>query len=141
MSGKSGATTFPGRARNGGRGARVCQASGFVRRAQDVVLDVRQGWVSKEFADLTPGFGTAHPQDRKRETPKSDPTPIPRPNMDPNPGSLSARDMGYTDAQVREAIRRGVPLSTLQPGPRLRRARWGEDATDWGTQSAHWGTF
>ena len=114
MGGKSGAKTFPGRARNNGRGARVCQASGFVRPAQDVTKDVRQGWVAREFADVTPGFGTAHPQDRRRETPKSDPSPVNRPGIDPNPGALSAKDLGFTDADVREALRLGIPLEELR---------------------------
>jgi hypothetical protein len=99
-----------------GRGARIDDASGFLRPADDVVMDVRQGMVSQEKADITPGFGTHHPQDLKQLTDLSDPTPIETPRPD-TPGAISARDLGYTDAEVERALRLGVPLRRVRSIP------------------------
>lgn len=65
--------------RNGGRGVRTCDASGFLRPAQRIMEDVRQGDVAREFADTTSGFGTEHPLDNYDPGPMDDPTPIARP--------------------------------------------------------------
>lgn len=115
MGGKSGMRTYPRHAPRDGRGIRIDDATGFVRAAEDVVMDRRQGLTSPRTADLTPGFGTFHPQDVRRTSPTNDPKAIARPRAEGNPQALSAADMGYTDADVREAIRRGVPLLSLPP--------------------------
>lgn len=73
-------TLVPGHLRRqAGRGWRVCQLTGFVRNADEVVSDVRNGLVAPEYADATPGFGTHHPQDLVRLGVLDDPTPIPKP--------------------------------------------------------------
>jgi len=103
--------TYPGHLPRDGRGIKHCDASGFARPADHIVDDVRQGRVSKEFADVTPGFGTYHPQDRKNLGLLDDPQGIdePRPDNGSNQ-ALSAADLGYTDAEVEQSIRLGVPL-------------------------------
>lgn len=116
MSGRSGMRAFPAKARNDGRGVRIDDATGFLRPAQDVVSDRRQGLTSRSTADLTPGFGTFHPQDLRRTPPADDPKPIAHPRTDANPLALSPRDMGYTDADVARSVRLGVPLRSLTPG-------------------------
>jgi hypothetical protein len=108
---------YPPRGPRKGLGARIDDASGFLRAADDVVEDVRQGLVSKEKADITPGFGTYHPQDVKQLTDLTDPTPIDMPRPD-TPGAISARDLGYSDAEVEASIRLGVPLR------KVRSMRW-----------------
>lgn len=112
---RSGMRTYPARAPRDGRGIRIDDATGFVRAADDVVSDRRQGLTSADTADITPGFGTFHPQDVRRTPPYNDPKPIPRPRSEGNPDALSPRDMGYTDADVRKSIQLGVPLLSLTP--------------------------
>lgn len=106
---RRGMRTYPMHGPKSGKGARIDDASGFLRHADDVVEDRRQGYTSKDHADITPGFGTFHPQDLKRLSPKPDPRAIPRARTD-SPEAVSAKDMGYTDAEVRESIRKGIPL-------------------------------
>lgn len=108
---RRGLRTYPAGGPKDGRGGRIDDASGFLRPAKDVVVDRRQGLASKDFADLTPGFGTFHPQDVRRPPPASDPLPIFKARTDPNPGFLGPRELGYTDAEVREAIRQNRPLT------------------------------
>lgn len=90
-----------------GRGWRICQASGFTRKAADYVDDVRQGRVAPEFADTTPGFGTKHPQDVVQLGNLSDPTPIYE--AAPAQPELSKQDMGLSDQEILAAIREGRP--------------------------------
>lgn len=115
MAGRSGMRTYPAKAPRDGRGIRIDDATGFVRASDDVLFDRRQGLTSPDTADITPGFGTFHPQDVRRTPPSNDPRPIPQPRTEGNPQALSPADLGYTDADVREAIRRGVPLLSLAP--------------------------
>ena len=107
---RSGMRTYPAHGPRCGRGARIDDASGFLRPAHDVVRDVRQGLVSRDTADLTPGFGTMHPQDARRPPSTDDPRSIRDARPDDNTMALSARDLGYTDAEVRAAVRAGLPL-------------------------------
>lgn len=107
---KRGMRTYPALGPKDGRGARIDDASGFLRPAADVVRDRRQGLVAREHADLTPGFGTFHPQDVRRPPPATDPEPIRMARTDPNPNFLGPKELGYTDAEVREAIRQNRPL-------------------------------
>jgi hypothetical protein len=108
---RRGLRTYPAHGPRDGRGARIDDASGFLRPADDVVKDRRQGLTSKDFADLTPGFGTYHPQDVRRPPAVSDPKPIRQARPDPNPGFLGPKELGYTDAEIREAIRQNRPLT------------------------------
>jgi len=89
-----------------GRGLVECQASGFVRPAGTLVGDVRQGQVSPEFADTTPGFGTRHPQDVVQLGPLDDPRPIDGPTIR-EPQFLAAH--GISDAEMLLALREGRP--------------------------------
>lgn len=115
MAGRSGMRTYPRHAPRDGRGVRIDDASGFLRPADKAIYDVRQGVVAPEFADITPGFGTRHPQDQRRLPPADDPKPVAHPRTEGNPSALSPRDMGYTDADVARSIRLGVPLLSLTP--------------------------
>lgn len=112
---RSGMRTYPAHAPKDGRGIRIDDATGFTRAADDVMWDRRQGLTSPTTADVTPGFGTFHPQDVRRTPPADDPKPIRQPRNEGNPSALSPRDMGYTDADVKRSIQQGVPLLSLVP--------------------------
>ena len=89
-----------------GKGWREDQASGFIRYAEDYVEDVRQGSVTKYFADITPGFGTHHPQDVVNLDMDGDPNGIP----DAEPAdteNLSKSDMRISDQEIEASIREG----------------------------------
>lgn len=88
-----------------GKGWREDNASGFVRYADDVVDDVRQGPVSKDFADITPGFGTYHPQDIKVIDVLDDPSPIR--NARPLTEPMSKADLNISDQEIALSIREG----------------------------------
>ena len=109
MAGKRGGRkTYPNHLPFDGKGIRVCQASGFYRPAADVIDDVRQGLVSGDFADLTPGFGTKHPQDVRPGGPYGDPTGIP----EANPGdtqTLSVQDLNISAAEMLASIKEDRP--------------------------------
>lgn len=89
-----------------GKGIKTCDASGFVRTTGRQIKDIRQGLVSKEFADVTPGFGTRHPQDNVRLGVLDDPYPIrnARPKDDQN---LSKQDLAISDQEIAASIREG----------------------------------
>ena len=88
-----------------GKGWREDQATGFVRYARDVVDDIRQGQVAEEFADLTPGWGTYHPQDLKDLGVLDDPSPIRDATPITEPVYLS--DQGITDQERALATKEG----------------------------------
>lgn len=109
MGGRSGFRAYPrhlGRPR--GRGLTECDASGFVRHPEDTVEDVRQGTVAREFADITPGFGTHHPQDVVQLGVLDDPSPAPG-GSSLDKANLSKQDLGITDAEMLASIREGRP--------------------------------
>jgi len=91
-----------------GRGLKECEATGFLRPIGHQVKDVRQGLVAREFADLTPGFGTNHPQDRVVLGTLSDPSPIQaaRPEDEKN---LSKSDLMISDQEILLSIKEGRP--------------------------------
>lgn len=89
-----------------GKGWRTDSASGMVRYAEDYVEDRRQGLTSREFADITPGFGTYHPQDVKNLGTLDDPSPID--NARPqDPQDLSAQDLKISDREIKLSIQEG----------------------------------
>lgn len=88
------------------RGIVRCDASGFVRNRDDMMSDVRQGRVAKEFADITPGFGTKHPQDVVQLGSLDDPKPIPEGNRI-DKQNLSKSDLNISDAEILASIREG----------------------------------
>lgn len=90
-----------------GKGWREDNATGFVRPAHDVVDDVRQGPVSKDFADITPGFGTYHPQDIKNVGILDDPKPIEKSQPISEPVTL--KELKISDQEVLLSIREGRP--------------------------------
>jgi hypothetical protein len=98
--------TYPRHLKRTGRGYKQCQASGFLRPTGQLTDDVRQGLVAKEFADITPGFGTWHPQDKLQLGVLDDPTPIPnaRPQQTPE---LSKQDLLMSDQEIEASIREG----------------------------------
>ena len=91
-----------------GKGWVQSDASGFIREAGDMVEDVRQGTVTKEEADLTPGFGTYHPQDLKSLGILDDPKAVPGANPIDDQ-SLSLQDLGISDQEVELSIREDRP--------------------------------
>lgn len=98
------------RPRTNGTGLVVCDRSGAQVPASEITDDVRGGRVRMRSADRTPGFGTYHPQDVKDDLPSGDPTPIP--NARPFEAQESLWAQGYTDADIRAAVRAGVPLGS-----------------------------
>lgn len=108
MAGRVSRGCKPSHVRSTGKGWRICMASGFVRPAGDIVDDVRQSLVSKDFADLTPGFGTHHPKDLVNLGTLSDPSPIDTANPG-RPIDASKQDLGISDAEVLLSLREGRP--------------------------------
>lgn len=104
---KSVGRTYPKHLPKDGRGVVQCDASGMLRPAGTLVDDVRQGRAAKEFADLTPGFGSFHPQDLVALGNLDDPTAIP--NARPEQVPLSKQDMGISDEEVRNSIKEDRP--------------------------------
>lgn len=91
-----------------GRGLMECNASGFVRHTTEEVDDYRQGPVARQFADVTPGFGTRHPQDVVQLGRLNDPSAAPDgDSLDKK--NLSKQDLGYTDAEILASIKEGRP--------------------------------
>lgn len=109
MGGKRGFKAYPRHLpKPTGKGIKRCEASGFLRPVGQQIQDVRQGEVAREFADITAGFGTNHPQDRVQLGELSDPSPIyqARPANDQN---LSKEDLMISDQEVELSIREGRP--------------------------------
>ena len=109
MPGRKTLKTYPRHLKMKGVGVKQCQASGMLRMADDPwVTDVRQGEVAQRFADLTPGFGTYHPQDVRQLGDLDDPKPIDdaRPKDDL---SLSKQDLMMSDQEIRLSIIEGRP--------------------------------
>lgn len=109
MPGRKSLKTYPKHLSMRGVGVKQCQASGFLRMATGPhVNDIRQGNVAREFADLTPGFGTYHPQDVRQLGDLDDPKPIPeaRPQDEL---SLSKQDLMMSDHEIRLSIIEGRP--------------------------------
>lgn len=89
-----------------GTGWRQDQASGFVRKADDVIMDRRQGLTAPEFADITPGFATFHPQDVKALGALDDPVQVYK-AVPIDQRALSKQDLGISDAEIELSIREG----------------------------------
>ena len=89
-----------------GLGNKECMATGFLRRTGQQVQDVRQGLVAHEFADITPGFGTHHPQDRVTLGVLDDPKPIPG-AVPKNNQDRSKQDLAISDQEILASIREG----------------------------------
>lgn len=109
MGGKTGFRAYPSHLRKRRmRGLAICDASGFVCHADELVDDVRQGKVAPEYADYTPGFGTLHPQDVVQLDALDDPAPAPGgERVDKIPPSK--QDLQISDAEVLASIREGRP--------------------------------
>jgi hypothetical protein len=87
-----------------GKGIAVCDRSGFVRRVGATLRAYTGSRVARDFADITPGFGTRHPQDVNQAEVGGDPTPIPdaRPiDRDPK----SKQQLCISDREIEAAIR------------------------------------
>jgi hypothetical protein len=107
MAGKTGGRCYPRHLTMKGVGIKQDDASGFLRHADDQwVDDVRQGDVIREHADLTPGFGTRHPQDVIQLGEMSDPSPINQANPE-NKQNLSKSDLAISDQEIRLSIQEG----------------------------------
>jgi hypothetical protein len=85
-----------------------CDRSGFLRPANQVITEFNGATVSVEFADITPGFGTRHPQDVYQATVGGDPTPaVNVAGVDEM--NLSKQDQGISDREIKRAIRENRP--------------------------------
>jgi len=91
-----------------GKGLMECQASGQLRHPSEMVHDHRQGMVAREFADITPRFGTRHPQDVKSLGELDDPKAI-RDARPKDNNNYSKQDLGISDQEVELSIREGRP--------------------------------
>lgn len=104
MPGKVGFRGYPrhlGRPRF--RGLGTCERSGFVRHADRLVEDERGGLVAEDKADVTPGFGTKHPQDVVQLPPLDDPTPV------VTNGLHEPEELEISDAERWRSVREGRP--------------------------------
>ena len=63
--------------------------------------------VLSQYADITPGFGTWHPQDKVALGTLDDPKPIDKGNS--GSPALSASDMSISDQERRAALIEGRP--------------------------------
>jgi hypothetical protein len=90
-----------------GKGYVQCQRSGFLRPADEVMRDVRGGIVARDFADITPGFGTRHPRDVFAPEVGGDPTPTHITTGVDLP--LTKEQLGISDQEVEAAIRENRP--------------------------------
>lgn len=89
-----------------GKGWREDAATGMVRYAEDYVDDHRQGRTSQKTADITPGFGTYHPQDVKNLGSLDDPQSI-RNARPQGRQDLSAADLQISDGEIKLSIQQG----------------------------------
>ena len=86
-----------------GEGYVQCQRSGFLFHPQDMMDDFRGGRVAKKYADITPGFGTQHPQDVYAAELGGDPTSVEGATGINEP--LSKQDLAISDAEILASIR------------------------------------
>jgi hypothetical protein len=109
MGGKKGVRgTYPRHLKSTGRGVVECDASGFLRPAGRLLDDVRQGRTIPRFADITPGFGTFHPQDVISLGDLDDPKAIENAKPKDN-NNYSIQDLGISDQEVKLSIQEGRP--------------------------------
>lgn len=115
MAGKSGFRSYPKHlGKPTGVGLRQCAATSFLRHEPEMMQDFRQGIVAPDFADITPGFETYHPQDVVQLGALDDPKPVVFGNS-PDPTTLSMADRGWTDADVLASIKGGYILLGVKP--------------------------
>jgi len=105
---KSAGPIYPKHLPRDGKGIKECSASGFLRPAADLIDDIRQGPTAKEFADLTPRFGTYHPQDVVQLGVLDDPKPIDEARP-PDEENYSIQDLKISDQEVRLSIQENRP--------------------------------
>lgn len=107
MGGKSGFRAYPLHLRrNKGKGFFESEASGFLRPIGDRMEDVRQGQVGRDEADLTPGFGSSHPQDHVSLGVLDDPKPVEDARPD-DKKNLSKSDLAMSDQEITASIKEG----------------------------------
>lgn len=112
MGGKTGFRAYPKHlGKPKGIGLRQCAASGFLRHEPEMMQDRRQGIVAPDFADITPKFGTYHPQDVVQLGVLDDPKPVIFGNS-PQTAGLSMAEQGYSDADVLASIKGGYILGS-----------------------------
>lgn len=106
MAGKSGFRSYPKRlGKPDGKGLIQCDRSGFLRKPSETMSEYTGSAVAREFADITPGFGTRHPQDVNQAETGGDPSPIP--NANPIEEPVYREDIRLTDAEWEQMIREG----------------------------------
>lgn len=95
--------SFPKHLSARGRGVITCARSGFLRHPDDVV-DHHGMKIAHDKADLTPGFGTDHPQDYAQPEIGGDPSPVPHGGLDV---ARTKSDLCISDAEILASIREG----------------------------------
>jgi hypothetical protein len=98
--------SYPRHLKVDARGYVTCDRSGFLRKPSQTIDD-EGSRVAREFADITPGFGTTHPQDVAQPEIGGDPTPIE--NARPGQPPYTKQELGISDAEVLAAIREDRP--------------------------------
>lgn len=81
-----------------------CERSGRLVKPCDIIEEHTGARVAREVADITPGFGTWHPQDVNAAEVGGDPTPI----DNARPQTEDSR-CHYSDAEVLAAIKEDRP--------------------------------
>jgi len=97
------ARTYPSHLRVDGRGYLQCARSGQLRKPKDMIRNHDGQMIAREFADITPGFGTLHPQDRNQAYTGGDPTTVE--NATGVTEELTKEDMSISDAEIEASIR------------------------------------
>lgn len=86
-----------------GKGYTQCERTGFLRHPDDIIEEWNGARVAIEEADITPGFGTRHPQDVWNADAGGDPTPTEiTAGVDVHP--QSKQDLKISDKEIRAAI-------------------------------------
>lgn len=86
-----------------GKGYITCAMSGFLRKPSEVMETYKGTIVADDKADITPRFGTRHPQDVNQAEVGSDPNPI-HPQSTADTTERSKQDLGISDAEILAAI-------------------------------------
>lgn len=119
-----------------GKGYVQCQRSGFLRHPDEMMRDVRGGMVAKEFADVTPGFGTRHPRDVFAPDVGGDPAPTHITTGIDMP--LTKEQLGISDYEIeRSIIENRPPRPDGPPSPTLLLDEDGDALLD-DTDNQHW---
>jgi len=95
--------TFPKHIRSDGQGYMQCARSGMLRKPSDMIKNDDGLMIAKDYADITPGFGTSHPQDSPAPEIGSDPTPVS--DATGVTAALTKEDLQISDQEIEASLR------------------------------------